>query len=135
MVRRAGEVLASGAEAPFVGSRAPHLAADSTVVDHPTVRVDAALSAARPVLRWLQRGAAWPAAGLTVVGIGLIGALAPRRALLLGLVPAYVLLLQSLVHFEPRFALPKDAFTPALQATGLVAVVGAIARRARRYWM
>ena len=135
VVRRAGEVLASAAEAPFVRPSAPQLAADSTVVNHPAVRVDAALSAARPVLRWLQRVAAWPAAGLTAVGLGLIGALAPRRALLLGLVPAYVLLLQSLVHFEPRFALPKDAFTPALQATGLVAVLGATARRARRYWM
>jgi MYXO-CTERM domain-containing protein len=50
-------------------------------------------------------------------------------------VPAYVLLAQSPMHFEPRFALPKDAFTPALVAVGLVGLAGAVARRARRYWM
>ncbi len=135
VVRRTGEVLASGAEAPLVSPSAPRLAEDSTVVNHPTVRADTALSAARPALRALQRAAAWPAAALTVVGLGLLGALAPRRALLLALVPAFVLLVQSPVHFEPRFALPKDAFTPALQATGLVAVLGATIRSARRYWM
>jgi len=134
VVRRAGEVLASGAAAPLVSPRPPQLAEDSTVVRHPVVRADAALSAARPVLRALQRAAAWPAAALTVVGLCLLGALAPRRAFLLALVPVYVLLVQSPVHFEPRFALPKDAFTPALQATGLVAVLGAAHRLARRYW-
>ena len=133
VVRRAGEVLGSGAEAPLVGPSAPLLAEDSTVVHHPVVRVDAALSAARPALRLMQRAAAWPAAGLTVAGLGLLTALAPRRALLVALVPAYVLLVQSLVHFEPRFALPKDAFAPALQATSLVAVVGATIRLVRRY--
>ena len=135
VVRRAGEVLASGAEAPFVRSRAPELADDSTVVSHPVLRADAALAAARPVLRTLQRAVAWPGGALAVVGLGLLGAIAPRRALLLALVPAYVLLVQSPVHFEPRFALPKDAFTPALEATGLVAAVGATVRLARRYWM
>jgi hypothetical protein len=135
VVRRAGEVLASGAEAPLVGPSPPHLADDSTVVSHPVVRADAALAAARPALRALQRAAAWPAAVLTVAGLWLLGALAPRRALLLALVPAYVLLVQSPVHFEPRFALPKDAFTPALQATALVAALGAAHRLARRYWM
>jgi hypothetical protein len=135
VVRRAGDVLASGAEAPLVSPSAPRLAEDSTVVNHLTARAAAALSGARPALRALQRTAAWPAAALTVVGLGLLGALAPRRALLLALVPAYVLLVQSPVHFEPRFALPKDAFTPALQATGLVAVLGATIRSARRYWM
>jgi hypothetical protein len=135
VLRRAGEVLASGAEAPLVGPSPPRLAEDSTVVNHLAVRADAALSAARPALRWLQQAAAWPATGLTMVGLGLLGALAPRRALLVALVPAYVVLVQSLVHFEPRFALPKDAFTPALQATSLVAVLGAAARRVRRYWM
>lgn len=45
------------------------------------------------------------------------------------------LLVQSPAHFEPRFALPKDAFTSALQATALVAVLGAANRLARRYWM
>jgi hypothetical protein len=104
-------------------------------VSHPAVRADAALSAARPALRALQRAAAWPAAALTVVGLWLLGALAPRRAILLALVPAYVLLVQSPVHFEPRFALPKDALTPALEAAALVAVLGAANRLARRYWM
>jgi len=135
VVRRAGEVLASGAEAPLLSPSAPPLAEDSTVVSHPVVRAGAALSAARPALRALQRAAAWPAAALTVAGLWLLGALAPRRALLLALVPAYVLLVQSPVHFEPRFALPKDAFTPALQATALVVALGAAHRLARRYWM
>jgi len=135
VVRRAGEVLASGGEAPFVKSRAPELADDPTVLSHPVVRADAALAAARPVLRALQRAVAWPGGALAAVGLGLLGALAPRRALLLALVPAYVLLVQSPVHFEPRFALPKDALTPALEATGLVAGLGATARLARRYWM
>jgi MYXO-CTERM domain-containing protein len=39
------------------------------------------------------------------------------------------------MHFEPRFALPKDAFTPALAGVGLVGLAGVAARRARRYWM
>jgi len=135
VVRRAGEVLASGAAAPLLSPSAPPLAADPAASSHPVARADPALSATRPVLRALQRAVAWQAAALTVVGLCLLGALAPRRAFLLALVPAYVLLLQSPVHFEPRFALPKDAFTPALQATGLVAVLGAANRLARRYWM
>jgi hypothetical protein len=133
VVRRAGEVLASGSEAPLLGPRAPDLALDSTVVNHPLLRVDAALAATRPLLLALQRAAAWPAAALASAGLVLLGALAPRRALLLALVPAYVLLVQAPVHFEPRFALPKDAFTPALEAVALVAALGAATRLVRGY--
>lgn len=135
VVRRAGEVLASGRDAPLVQPRPPDLAGDSPVVGHPAVRLDAALALLRPPLRALQRLAAWPAPVLAPAGLALLAIAAPRRALLLGLVPAYVLLAQSPMHFEPRFALPKDAFTPALAGVGLVGLAGVAARRARRYWM
>ncbi len=132
VARRAGDVLASGREAPLVRPRPPELAGDSSVVGHPAVRVDAALGAARPAMRVLQRVGAWPAEALAAAGLAFLVLLAPRRALLLALVPAYVLLVQSPMHFEARFALPKDAFTPALEAIGLVALLGAAARRTRR---
>ncbi len=135
VVRRAGEVLASGREAPLLQPRPPELAEDSPVVNHPAVRLDAALALLRPPLRALQRLVAWPAPVLAATGLVLLVIAAPRRALLLGLVPAYVLIAQSPMHFEPRFALPKDAFTPALVAVGLVGLVGAAVRGARRYWM
>ena len=134
VVRRAGAVLASGREAPLVQPRSPELAEDSSVVRHPAVRVDAALGAGRPALRVVQRVAAWPADALAAVGLAFLVLVAPRRALLLALVPAYVVLAQSPMHFEARFALPKDAFTPGLAAIGLVALLGAgaAARRAVR---
>ena len=135
VVRRSGEVLASGRAAEPVQPRPPELAADSPVVDHPAVRLAAALALFRPPLRALQGLAAGPAPLLAAAGLALLVVAAPRRALLLALVPAYVLLVQSPMHFEPRFALPKDAFTPALVAVGLVGLAGAVARGARRYWM
>ena len=36
------------------------------------------------------------------------------------------------MHFEPRFALPKDAFTPAFEAVGIVALPSLAGRAARR---
>ena len=39
------------------------------------------------------------------------------------------------MHFEPRFALPKDAFVPAFAAIGLVLAACGAARVGRRYWM
>lgn len=132
VVRRAREVLFSGAQASLVRPSASPPAEDSPVAGHAVVRADAAASAVRPALRALQRVAVWPAAVLTALGLWVLAALSPRRALLLALVPAYVLLVQSPVHFEPRFALPKDAFTPALQATGLVVLLGAAIRLVRR---
>jgi hypothetical protein len=47
-------------------------------------------------------------------------------------VPGYVLLVQSPMHFEARFALPKDAFTPALEAVGLVALLAVAGHMVRR---
>ena len=135
VVRRAGEVLASAREAPLVRPAAPALAADSSDVNHPAVTLDAALGRSRPAVRALQRLAAWPTELLAAAGLAVLALVAPRRALVLGLVPAYVLLVQSPLHFEPRFALPKDAFTPALEAVGLLAlagVAGLVARGARR---
>jgi hypothetical protein len=134
VVRRAADVLASGREAPLVAPRPPELAGDSTVVDHAAVRVDAVLGATRPAVRVFQRLTAWPAEALALAGLAFLVLLAPRRALLLALVPAYVLVVQSPMHFEARFALPKDAFTPGLAAIGLVALVeaGRAARRAVR---
>jgi hypothetical protein len=96
------------------------------------VELDAALGPARPAVRALQRLAAWPAEALAGMGLAFLVLLAPRRALLLALVPAYVLLVQSPMHFEARFALPKDAFTPALEAVGLVALLAVAGRAARR---
>ena len=128
VVRRAGDVLASGRYVPRVGPRPPALAPDSTVVDHPSVKLDAALGPARPAVRALQRLAGWPAEALAGVGLAFLVLVAPRRALLLALVPAYVLLVQSPMHFEARFALPKDAFTPALEAVGLVALLALAGR-------
>jgi hypothetical protein len=57
VVERAGNVLVSGREAPLVERRPPSLAPDSTVVDHPAVRADAALAGARPLWRALQETA------------------------------------------------------------------------------
>jgi hypothetical protein len=135
VARRAGDVLASGREAPLIRPRSPRLAEESSVVGHPVVRVDAALGAARPAVRVLQRVAVWPAEALAAAGLAFLALLAPWRALLLALVPAYVLLVQSPMHFEPRFALSKDAFMPALEAIGIVALLGLAApwtRRSRR---
>ena len=129
VVRRAGDVLASGREAPLVRPRPPELAEDSNVVGHPAVRVDAALGSARPAVRMLQRITAWPAEVLAAAGLAFLVLVAPRRALLLVLVPAYLVLAQSPMHFEARFALPKDAFTPGLAAIGLFALLGAATRR------
>lgn len=96
------------------------------------VRLDAAVGAARPAVRVLQQIAAEPAEILAAAGLAFLLLLAPRRALLLTLVPAYMLLVQSPMHFEARFALPKDAFTPAFEAVGLVALLAAAAPRALR---
>jgi hypothetical protein len=96
------------------------------------VTVDAALAPARPAVRALQRVSAWPAEVLAALGLAVLVLVAPRRALLLALVPACVLVLQSPMHFEPRFALPKDAFTPALEAVGLVALLAVAGLAARR---
>jgi len=133
VVRRTGEVLASGREAPLVRPYPPELTEGSNLASHPAVRADAALAFARPALRALQGLAVWPTGALTVAGLALLALLVPRRALLLTLVPAYVLLVQAPMHFEPRFALPKDAFTPAFAAIGLVVVAGAAIRLARRW--
>jgi hypothetical protein len=38
------------------------------------------------------------------------------------------------MHFEPRFALPKDALTPAFAGIGLVLAGAALLRPVRRYW-
>jgi hypothetical protein len=131
VLRRAGDVLASGREAPLVRPEPPALAADSPFVNHPAVTIDAALGPSRPAVRALQRLAEWPAELLAALGLALLLFVAPRRALLLALVPAYVLLVQSPMHFEPRFALPKDAFTPALEAVGLLALAGVAGHVAR----
>jgi hypothetical protein len=133
VVRRAGEVLVSGRGAPLVRPCPPGLAEGSSLGSHPALRADAALAFARPPLRALQGMTAWPAGPLAVAGLALLALLVPRRALLLTLVPAYVLLVQAPMHFEPRFALPKDAFTPAFAAIGLVVVAGAAIRLARRW--
>jgi hypothetical protein len=133
VVRRAGEVLASGRKAPLVRPRPPDLAEDSSVVRRPAVRVDAALGAARPAVRALQRVTAWPADALAAAGVVLLALVAPRRALLLAVVPAFVVLAQSPMHFEPRFALPRDAFTPALGGVALAAGLSAAARLVRGF--
>jgi hypothetical protein len=133
VVRRAGDVLASGREAPLIRPSPPELAEDSSAVSHPAVQVDATLGAARPAVRVLQQVTAWPAEAVAAAGLAFLALFAPRRALLLALVPAYVVLVQSPMHFEARFALPKDAFTPALEAIGLVALLGATTRLARAY--
>jgi hypothetical protein len=134
VVRRAGEVLASGREAPLVRPRPPEFAGHSSVSRHPAVRADAVLGVARPAVRALQQVATWPAAALAPAGLVFLAVVAPRRALVLALVPAYVLLVQSPMHFEARFALPKDAFTPALAGIGLVALLGA-ARASTGRWI
>jgi hypothetical protein len=130
-VRRAGDVLASGREAPLVRPAPPSLAEDSSVVNHPAVTLDAALGRSRPAVRALQRLAAWPTELLAAAGLAVLALVAPRRALVFVLVPAYVLFVQSPMHFEPRFALPKDAFTPALAAVGLLALPAVAWRLAR----
>jgi hypothetical protein len=132
VVRRAGEVLASGREAPLVRPRPPELDEDSSVVRHPAVRIDAALGAARPAMRSLQIVAARAAAALAPAGLVFLALVAPRRAFFLALVPAYVVLAQSPMHFEARFALPKDAFTSAFAAIGLVVLLDAARAAARR---
>ncbi len=135
VLQRAVDVVVSGGEAPLVEARAPALAADSTVVGHPAIRADAALAVARPLWRALQAAARWSAGPLALAGLVALGWIAPRRALLLALVPAYVVLVQAPMHFEPRFALPKDAFVPAFAAIGLVLAAWGAARVGRRYWM
>jgi hypothetical protein len=131
VIARGASVLASGLEAPLVEPKPPALAADSTVVAHPAVRFDAAFAGARPLWRALQTAGRWAAAPLALIGLLASSWIAPRRALLLALVPAYVVLLQAPMHFEPRFALPKDAFTPAFAGIGLALVATAVVR----YWM
>lgn len=135
VLQRAAEVIVSGREAPLVETRAPELAPDSTVVGHPAVRADAALAGARPLWRALQRLTRWTAAPLAVAGLAALAWLAPRRAVLLLAVPAYVVLIQAPMHFEPRFALPKDALTPAFEGIGLALATSALGRLLRRYWM
>jgi hypothetical protein len=100
-------------------------------VDHPAVKLTR-LQAARSAVRALQRLAAGPAEALAGLGLAFLVLVAPRRGLLLAIVPAYVLLVQAPMHFEPRFALPRDAFTPALEGVGLVALLAVAGRAARR---
>jgi len=135
VARRAGEVIASGAQAPLLAAGAPRLEADAEVASHPALRVGTIIAPARPLLHAVQRLAAWPGALLRAAGLALLLVLAPRRALLLLLVPGYVLLVQSPMHFEPRFALPLEAFSPAFEAVALAFVLAAAAGAARRYWM
>ncbi len=81
----------------------------------------------------LSRALAGPCAA---AGLALLLVLAPRRALLLLLVPLYVLAMQAPMHFESRFALPLYALLPAFEGTTwalLAAGAGRlIARRPRR---
>lgn len=151
VLRRARAVLDVDGAAPLLQAGAAAVSADPGPESPP--RWLARLSAARPSLAALQRLLAWPAPVLRFAGLILLLLLAPRRALFLLLVPAYVLAMQSPLHFEPRFALPLCAFAPAFEGIGwawALATLGSAcgglalwrrapgeprAARGGRYWM
>lgn len=147
-LRRARLVLDVDAAAPLLSRRGGAATPDPGPESPP--RWLAGISAIRPSLAAVQQLLAWPAPVFRFAGLVLLLLLAPRRALFLLLVPAYVVALQAPLHFEPRFALPLHAFAPAFEAIGwawalatLGSAWGALARspvglrRARggRYWM
>jgi hypothetical protein len=67
-----------------------------------------------------------------IVGLAVLAFLAPRRALLLLVVPLYQVAFQSIVHFEFRYVLPLHACLLVLAGTALAALGGAAAGAWRR---
>jgi hypothetical protein len=91
----------------------------------------AAGSTARALLAPLQTMVAVAALPLALCGIAALAVVGPRRLLVMGLVPAYHLLTQMPLHYEPRFVLPMRPFVLGLAAVGALAVLGLLARYSR----
>ncbi len=70
----------------------------------------AAFEWARPAARGLQRGIKESLLLFVILGAVAIFLLSPRRALVIGLVPAYYILFQSIMHYEFRYILPMHYF-------------------------
>lgn len=77
----------------------------------------------RPVLGAAQRILAIATPWLALCGIGTLLIAARRRLGLLLLIPAYHVVTQAPLHFEPRFVLPMQPFVLALASVGLVAML------------
>jgi Dolichyl-phosphate-mannose-protein mannosyltransferase len=92
----------------------------------------AALGVLRRPTRWLQAGLRRTMLIASLAGILLVGLLAWRRALLLGAVPLYYLLVQSLFRVEFRVTLPMLALLYTFAATAWVAAGAGLVAGLRR---
>jgi hypothetical protein len=86
---------------------------------------------ARALMAPLQTLLAVVALPLALLGIVALSFVGPRRLLFFSLVPAYHLLTQMPLHYEPRFVLPMRPFVLGLAAVGTLAVLGLAARYSR----
>lgn len=94
-----------------------------------------ATSGPRALVRALQLGLTALLLAAVAAGAGLVGALAPRRALLLGIVPFAYLVLQAPMHLEFRVTLPMHALLALFAgaaAVGAVSLTTAPLRSAAR---
>jgi 4-amino-4-deoxy-L-arabinose transferase-like glycosyltransferase len=83
----------------------------------------AATSRLRALVRAVQLGLTGLLLLAVAAGIGLVGLLAPRRALLLGIVPFAYLVLQAPMHLEFRVTLPMHALLALFAGAAAVATV------------
>jgi hypothetical protein len=130
--RRAVEIIDVRAAAPPLSVVTPRLPEGSRAASHPAVSLGRELTSLRRGVRAAQDLTTSLAGLFGAGGLALLLVLAPRRALLLLLVPLYVLAMQAPMHFEPRFALPFYAFLPALQGTTWALLLATLWRTARR---
>lgn len=88
----------------------------------PLIAYGEAISAARPLARFLQRSAKETA--LLFIGLGLLAVflMSPRRGFYIGMVPLYYFLFQSVLHTEFRYTLPLHHFMFVFAAVGWVLI-------------
>lgn len=87
---------------------------------------------ARPMARAFQRAIKESLLLFIIVGAAAMILLSPRRALLLGLVPAYYVLFQSIMHYEFRYILPMHYFVFVFAAVFWVLLLSSAYRMAKR---
>lgn len=86
----------------------------------------AARSGSRALLRAVQVGITALLLPAVALGVALLGLLAPRRALLLGIVPFAYLVLQAPMHLEFRVTLPMHALLALFAGATLVAAASPV---------
>jgi hypothetical protein len=130
VLKRGAEILAYG-----TGGAPPLLRKGQVpppeVPRDPFLRPGRLAGGSRPIVALVQRALASATLPMALVGMALLAWLCPRRLALWSLVPAYHLLTQMPLHYEPRFVLPMHAFMLALAAVGVLGAAGLVLAKTR----